>query len=315
MVTCENTQNSTLHKGFHLLAFSSYEDARLVLSFGVLLMYLIAVLGNVIITALVCLAPQLHTPMYFFLCNLSIQDVMYVSSILPNLLAITMTGVTCISFQACITQVFVFVFSLDTEFFLLTSMAYDRYVAICIPLHYSILVNKRTCVQLAAASWTMGALNSLMYSILVSNLSFCGVQEINHFFCDVNTMLNLSCSDTSTIDIILFVEGVFLGLLPFLFILISYIYIIYNILKIHTSGQRLKIFSGCSSHLTVVILFYGTVLILYMKPKSENSQERDKLLSLLYVAVVPTLNPLVYSLRNREVIKAMNKIFEKITQT
>nr|DBA30205.1 TPA: hypothetical protein GDO54_006218 [Pyxicephalus adspersus] len=276
-------------------------------------MYLISSVGNLLITSLVCLASTLHTPMYFFLCNLSVQDMLYITSILPKLMAITVTDDTSISFTGCIMQMFMFVFCLDAEFFLLTAMAYDRYVAICKPLHYSAIMNNRVCLLLNVLCWIAGGLNGLMHSLMVSKLSFCKLQDINHIFCELKTMLAISCSDTSKIITIILIEGLFIGVIPFFLIMTSYIFIISAILKIRTSAGRLKIFSSCSSHLVIVILLYGTSLGFYMKTDSENSQEQDKLFSLLYIAVVPMLNPLVYSLRNKEVVNAMKTLF-KITK-
>ncbi|KAM4749146.1 olfactory receptor 13F1-like [Rhinophrynus dorsalis] len=276
----------------------------------ILLMYLMVIVGNMMITTLVCLVSQLHTPMYFFLCNLSIQDIVYVSAILPKLMAITVTGDTRISFLGCATQLFLFIFCVTTEYLLLTFMAYDRYVAICFPLHYSLIMNKLICILTAAASWMIGALHSLIHSVLISKLSFCSFYEINHFFCDLKTVLKLSCSDITVIKALILMSTVLLGFLPFLLILTSYVFIISTILKIRTTAGRLKTFSSCSSHITIVLLFFGTAISLYTKPEYEQSQEHDKLLSLVYVALVPMLNPVVYSLRNKQVLTAM-KIFPK----
>ncbi|KAM5171846.1 olfactory receptor 1E16-like [Mantella aurantiaca] len=273
-------------------------------------MYLISSIGNLLITFLVFLASTLHKPMYLFLCNLSLQDILYISSILPKLMAITVTGDKSISFPGCIMQMFMFVFCLDAEFFLLTSMAYDRYVAICRPLHYSVIMNNRLCFLLNFLCWIAGGLNGLMHSLMVSKLSFCKLQDINHIFCELKTILAISCSDTSKITNIILIEGLFIGVIPFFLIMASYVFIISNILKIRTSAGRLKTFSSCSSHLIIVILLYGTSLGFYMKTDSEHSQEQDKLLSLLYIAVVPMLNPLVYSLRNKEVLNAMKTFFK-----
>ncbi|XP_077329404.1 olfactory receptor 5V1-like [Lithobates pipiens] len=273
-------------------------------------MYLISLIGNLLMTSLVCLTSKLHTPMYFFLCNLSVQDILYISSILPKLMAITLTGDTSISFPGCIMQMFMFVFCLDAEFFLLTSMAYDRYVAICKPLHYSVIMNNRLCFLLNVLCWIAGGLNGMMHSLLVSNLAFCNLQDINHIFCELKTILAISCSDTSKIITIILIEGLFIGIIPFFLILSSYIFIISTILKIRTSEGRLKAFSSCSSHLVIVILLYGTSLGFYMRKDTEHSQETDKLLSLLYIAVVPMLNPLVYSHRNKEVLNAMKFFFK-----
>ncbi|XP_053319805.1 olfactory receptor 5V1-like [Spea bombifrons] len=303
-------RNSTSQQGFYILAFSRIAEVQIILFILVLLMYLLSMVGNLVLSGLVCISPQLHTPMYFLLCNLSFQDIIYVSAILPKLLAITITGDTWISFSGCITQMFMFVFCLDTEFFMLTTMAYDRYVAICIPLRYTLVMNKKVCCLMASSCWVVGGLNAMMHSILMSNLSFCDSQEINHFFCEIKTMLNLSSSDTSKIILLIFIEGVFIGCFPFVLIMTSYIFIISTILKIRTSSRRQKTFSSCSSHLTIVMLLYGTSLGFYMKSDSENSQEQDKVLSLLYIAVVPMLNPLVYSLRNKVVLRAMRKVFK-----
>ncbi|OCT90103.1 hypothetical protein XELAEV_18018719mg [Xenopus laevis] len=301
-------QNSTLQTQFNLLAFPSFAKVAILLFIGVLLLYLLAMLGNVIIIGLICLVPQLHTPMYFFLCNLAFQDIVHVSAIQPKLMAITMTGDHSISFSGCLSQIFFFVFCINAEFFLLTAMAYDRYVAICVPLHYSVTMNKSLCVLLAIIVWLLAGLNGLMYVLLISNLSFCKSHELNHFFCEYKTMLSVSCNDITTNLIILFVEDIIIALFLFTLILASYILIIFAVLKIPSSAGRNKAFSNCSSHLTIVILLYGICLSFYMKPEFEQSQERDKALSMVVVLMVPVLNPLVYSLRNKDVLKALRKV-------
>ncbi|XP_063302322.1 olfactory receptor 5B12-like [Pelobates fuscus] len=304
----KTNNNSTPADDFHLLAFSRYAKIQVALFVVVLLFYMLTLVGNIIITVLICLESKLHTPMYFFLCNLSIQDIMYVSAILPKLLTISKTGDTSISFRACITQMFLFIFCIETEFFLLTSMAYDRYVAICMPLHYSLIMSKTKCAILAIVSWLIGILNSLMYALKVSELPFCRKKNINHFYCDMKVMLNLSCSDTTNIESIIFIEGLLIGFLPFSLILISYVYIISAILKMCTSAGRLNAFSRCSSHIATVLLFCLSSLSQYMKPQTENSQELDKVISMVYVALVPMLNPLIYSLRNKDILNAMKKV-------
>ncbi|XP_002932805.2 olfactory receptor 13C9-like [Xenopus tropicalis] len=263
-----------------------------------------------IITGLVCLVSHLHSPMYFFLCNLAVQDIIYVSSILPKLMAITITDDTSISFSGCIRQMFMFIICVTTEFFLLTFMAYDRYVAICIPLRYLIIMNKRKCIQFAFLSWFFGLVNSAFYSIVMCTLPFCTMREINHFYCDLKAMAKLSCSDITLLETLMSLESVFLGLFPFALILVSYVCIICTIVKMRTSTGRAKTFSSCSSHLTVVIIFCGTVTSTYMKQESENSQELEKLMSLLYSTIVPVLNPLIYSLRNKDVLKAVMNIIK-----
>ncbi|OCT86466.1 hypothetical protein XELAEV_18020149mg [Xenopus laevis] len=302
--------NDTSPAQFHLLGFSRLAILQLPLFFGVLVMYLLCVLGNMIIIGLVCLVSKLHTPMYFFLCNLAIQDIIYVSSILPKLLVITATWETSISFGGCITQIFLFAFCIGTEFFLLTSMAYDRYVAICMPLHYSQIMNKKVCSLIAFASWIFGGITAWPYSLLMSKISFCKSQEINQLYCNIKTLLRLSCSNTTILRSMMFTGGTIFGVVPFIMIIISYTQIILTIKKIHTSEGKMKAFSSCSSHLTVVILFFGTTLSLHLKPETGNYEELDKLLSLFYVAFVPMLNPLVYSLKNQQVIKAMKNVLK-----
>lgn len=297
--------NSSFNGEFHLKMFPTTENVLFVLILGILLLYILSMFGNLIIVVVVCATPRLHTPMYFFLCNLSILDMAYVSSILPKLLVIQITGETQISFLGCFTQMFIFASGMDTEFFLLAAMAFDRYVAICVPLKYSIIMNMRVCITLALTSWTAGSLNSLLYVSLISHSLFCDYKHISHFYCDIKALLKLSCSDVTYMNIVILVEGCIIGFLPFAMILTSYGFIISTILKIKTSARQLKVFSSCSSHLTVVLLFCATAIGVYMKPDSPNSAEIDMKLSLLYVAVVPALNPLVYSLRNREVLNAL----------
>ncbi|XP_053545687.1 olfactory receptor 1G1-like [Bombina bombina] len=305
-------KNHTSITEFFLVSFFATTNNQAVVCTGVFIMYLLAVIGNLMITTAVCLVSQLHTPMYFFLCNLSVDDIVYVSTVLPKLLVTTVTRDTSICFSSCIVQTFFFASCVSVEFLLLTSMAYDRYVAICIPLKYILIMNKMVCILLAFSSWFFGAIMSLIFTLMVTNLTFCDVQDINHFFCDPQTMIKISCSDTTNIILFTSIGGVLVGCCPFILIITSYIYIILTILKIQTSGGRSKMFSSCSSHLMVVILFYGTSVSMNIIPKSENSQKLDIIISLLYIAVVPVLNPLVYSLRNREVMRAMKKGFTKI---
>ncbi|KAE8619443.1 hypothetical protein XENTR_v10009776, partial [Xenopus tropicalis] len=306
-----NEHNETLQEGFYLLGFSSYGNDSWILFTGLLLMYLLTVLGNLLIVILVCLVPQLHTPMYFFLCNLAAQDIISASAILPKLLAITVSGDTNISFQGCITQIFLLAFCGDSDFFLLASMAYDRYVAICIPLRYYLIMNLRICVLMVASSWVVYVGNGIGFSLLLSNLSFCKSHDLKYLFCDIKKILELACGNTTLIEKVITAQVVLMGILPLVLILTSYICIIYAILKIRSLAARLKTFSSCSSHLTVVLLFSGTVISLYMNQESDDDHEEDNLLPLLYVGFVPMLNPLVYSLRNRQVWWASKIVYEK----
>ncbi|XP_030042360.1 olfactory receptor 1F1-like [Microcaecilia unicolor] len=191
-------------------------------------------------------------------------------------------------------------------------MAYDRFAAICKPLHYPLLMNKRNCILLAASSWTAGCLDMIPFVDFVSHYSFCASNEINHFYCDLNALLKLSCSDTHNFELLALYEGIFIGVTPFLLTLSSYAFIISTILKITSSEGRHKAFSTCSSHLTVVVLFYGTLICIYMSPSSMFSSEQDKMFALLYTVFIPMLNPFIYSMRNQEVKNALrNLIFRK----
>ncbi|XP_073413324.1 olfactory receptor 5AR1-like [Dendrobates tinctorius] len=270
-------------------------------------MYFLAVVGNLIIIALVRVAPQLHTPMYFFLCNLSSVDVIYVSTILPKMLAIILTEDKTISFFGCMTQLSFFIFCGNTEIFILTSMAYDRYLAICSPLHYSSIMTRRVCFIIVTSYMILSAMNSIIFSLKTSNLSFCYSHTINHFFCEILPLMALSSSDTKSMKMIISIDA-FIVLFSFIFIVTSYARIISAILKIRSSTGRLKAFSSCISHLITVLLYFGPSISMYLKPESEDSKEQYNILSMFYVAVVPMLNPFVYSLRNKEVLGAARKM-------
>ncbi|XP_075199967.1 olfactory receptor 5AR1-like [Anomaloglossus baeobatrachus] len=303
--------NHSIHREFYLHAFTGYGNLQVVIFSAILLLYLLCVLGNTFITIIVCLTSHLHSPMYYFLCNLTVLDIIYVSVILPKLMVITITGDITISYSGCFVQIFFYVFCLGTEFFILVSMAYDRYVAICTPLHYLLVIGQKTCLTLSIFSFSLGVLNAVIYPLLISQLSFGNSHNINHFFCHMKSVLKLCPTEGSSVDLLITLDGVILGFSTFILILISYILIISTIMKIQTSSGRLKAFSSCSSHLTVVILFWLTSLSLNIKPETEFTQEQDKMFSMLYIAVVPMLNPVVYSLRNKEVIKAIRRIVLK----
>ncbi|XP_072275333.1 olfactory receptor 5V1-like [Pyxicephalus adspersus] len=269
-------------------------------------------LGNVLIISLICLISHLQTPMYFFLCNLSVQDIIYISDTLPKFLAITKSRDHGITFLACITQMFIFVFCIGTEFLLLTSMAYDRYVAICVPLHYAVIMKKPICVLFASVSWLIGFFNALVQSVMLLYSEYCSFHDIDHFYCDLKSVIKLASSDTTSLQTYMLMTTYVLGIVPFFFILASYICIISTITKMHSSGVKVKAFSSCSSHLIVVLLFCVPLFGSYTIPQSEHSQPQDKMLSLLYTALVPLLNPLVYTLRNKDILRAirhLKKIF------
>ncbi|XP_073480215.1 olfactory receptor 1E16-like [Aquarana catesbeiana] len=309
--------NCTSHtlKEFFIAGFEIFPNGQILLFIVLLLLYLLTVIGNLTIVTIVCVVSLLHTPMYFFLCNLSSADIAYVTVTFPKLMSIYLTQDHRITFHACIAQLYFFLLCGQADIFILTCMAYDRYVAICKPLQYSLIMNKAVCIVMVAFSWLIGILNSLLHALITSSLPFCHSHEIDHFFCDLKTLSTLSGSNSKNRDILTTVQSIFIGCLPFLFIVVSYVYIISTILKIKSSNGRLKAFSSCTSHLTTVVLFYGPIIFLYMKPESGSSRASDKLLSILYVAVVPLVNPLVYSLRNKDVLDAISKIkqyFKKV---
>ncbi|XP_068129627.1 olfactory receptor 1J4-like [Hyperolius riggenbachi] len=303
----KNCTNSSVSE-FSILAFVTSPNGQILLFILVLLMYFFTVLGNATIVTLVSTVSQLHTPMYFFLCNLSSADITYVSVTLPKLMSILLSQDHSITFYGCMAQLYIFLLCAQADIFILTSMAYDRYVAICKPLQYSLIMNKSVCITMAAFSWLTGTLNSLPHTMIASSLSYCYSNEIDHFFCDLKTLSKLSASDFTNWDLLSTVESVFIGCIPFLLIVISYVYIIVSILKIQTSKGRHKAFSSCTSHLITVLLFYGPIIFIYIKPTNNRSSENDKLLSIIYIAIVPLLNPLVYSLRNKDVLVATAKI-------
>ncbi|XP_029437187.1 olfactory receptor 1009-like [Rhinatrema bivittatum] len=303
------TSNLTTVTEFIILGFPEYPDLQIPLFLLFLLIYLIILMGNLTIIALTCLDPHLHTPMYFFLCNLSFLDVSYTSVTLPRLLDILLRKRQRISAVGCFTQAYFFMFSVCVEFLLLTFMAFDRYVAICHPLNYIVIINQRLCVLMVTGAWISGSLGPLTHSVLLSYLSYCGSNEINHFFCDPSALLKLTCSSTSIIDHMTYILGAFIDLPCFVLTLTSYVYIISAILRIRSREGRRKAFSTCSSHLTVVILFYGTLICLYLRPTSMMSVDQNKFLALLYNVLIPMLNPMIYSLKNREVKGALGEMF------
>nr|XP_025045000.1 olfactory receptor 10A4-like [Pelodiscus sinensis] len=275
------------------------------------LLYLLTLLGNVVVILLTMLNSTLHTPMYFFLGNLSFLEICFTSSVVPQLLVHLLVEEKTISLVACAAQMYVFTIMGLTECCLLAGMAYDRYVAICRPLHYATIMSGRACVLLAGASWVIGITMEVAKTMWIFSLPFCGSNRIPHFFCDVEPVRKKACTDTWKIEILgHFVSGLFI-MSPFLLILLSYILIICTILRLPSAESRHKAFSTCSSHLMVVTLFYGTGLIIYLMPKSSSTLETDQMISLLNTIVSPLLSPIIYTLRNKEVKGAFRKTVEK----
>ncbi|XP_062994339.1 olfactory receptor 6M1-like [Elgaria multicarinata webbii] len=282
------------------------------LFFLFLSMYLLTMTGNIIIIIAVKTDSHLQTPMYFFLGNLSILDIGYTSSTVPKLLSILLMEVHTISFVGCFLQSYFFFFLGTAECFLLASMAYDRYVAICYPLRYPTIMNKRVCVLIVIGCWTGGCLAPLVAAIIVVNLPFCGPNVINHFFCDIPPLLKLACIDTTLAQKVVFLLSAMVILSTFLSTVVSYIYITITILKIPSSHGRHKAFSTCASHLTVVSLYYGTVIFMYVSPTTRSSFDLNKIIAVVYSVVTPMLNPMIYTLRNQDMKTAVKKIILKM---
>ncbi|KAM4034358.1 olfactory receptor 5AR1-like [Anomaloglossus baeobatrachus] len=296
---------------FVLLGFHELPDFQLVFFFIFLIIYVATLVGNLLTIGLFCFDHHFHSPMYILLCNMSVLDMSFTSMVLPKLLDIFLTGNNVISYHGCMTQVFFFVVLMVSEYLILAVMAYDRYVAICHPLRYSYFMSLQVCFWMALISWSIGVLDGILYAFLISSCNFCRSNEVDHLFCDMKPLMMLSCSDTHTIEMVILGPSAIIGFVPSVMTLVSYIYIISTILKIHSKEGRHKTFSTCSSHLTVILLFYGTVLGMYMRPKSSYSMDQDKVFAVLYAGVIPMLNPLIYSLKNQEVKKALWRIYKK----
>ncbi|XP_069502597.1 olfactory receptor 5AP2-like [Ambystoma mexicanum] len=301
--------NGTEVTEFILLGLSDNPDYQCVLFLSFLLVYIFTLTGNTLIIAATCVASQLHTPMYFFLSSLSFVDMGLTSVTVPKMLANILSSRKSISVSGCIAQLSFFISFASAECFLLTVMAYDRYVAICNPLRYAAVMSRGVCLLLVAVSWLAATLHSVLHSLLTARLSFCGSNRIHHFFCDMTPLLKLASSDTSTNELVIFVEGPFSVVVPFLIILVSYFCIISAILQIRSEKGRGKIFSTCSSHLTVVALFYGTAIFTYFRPTATYSLDHDRVVTLMYTVVAPMMNPLIYSLRNNDMREAFLKVF------
>ncbi|KAM4015364.1 olfactory receptor 5V1-like [Anomaloglossus baeobatrachus] len=301
--------NKTSMDDFILLGFSRVKvGCSLLLG----LTYMVVLLGNLSVFSIIQVSSQLQTLMYFFLSCLSILDVCYATVTLPAMLVNAMTGNRAISFYECILQLYFFVYVGGSESLLLAAMAYDRYVAICNPLRYSIIMNRLFCFYVVVGCCLIGCLNSMSHTFMTLRLRFCGKQHINNYFCDVLPMLEAACSDTKTIEMLLHIDTALLGASTFLVVMNSYIHIIATILKINSSKGRQKVFSTCSSHLIVVIVFYITGVFSYNVPKSADSFYVVQASSIVYSVLPPLVNPIIYCLRNNDVKKALKLKITKI---
>ncbi|XP_040198481.1 putative olfactory receptor 2B8 isoform X2 [Rana temporaria] len=305
------TWNYTEVEEFILLGLTRSPEMQIILFVIFLISYVISLMGNVLIIFISRISPRLHTPMYFFLSNLSFLDIWYTSSIVPKMLNNFLSLKKSISFHGCFTQLFIHLCLGGTECYLLLAMAYDRYVAICSPLHYTTIMHPSLCNKMASGCWIGGFINSLTHTLFALRLSFCGPNVINHFFCEVPSVLELSCTDASLNKTIIFFCAMLVVMGPFFLIIITYGYIINSILKINTSVGRKKAFSTCASHITVVTLFYGTIIFMYMRPGDTHVANQDKMATLFYSVVTPMLNPLIYTLRNKDIKGVLLEIKRK----
>ncbi|XP_053786496.1 olfactory receptor 7A5 isoform X1 [Desmodus rotundus] len=299
--------NVTQVSEFLLLGFSETPGLQPLLIGLFLCMYLITVLGNLLIILAVSLDTQLHTPMYFFLSNLSLADICFTSTTIPKMLLNIQTHSNAITYAGCITQMYFFILFAGLDDFILTVMAYDRYVAICHPLHYTVIMNSQLCGLLVLVSWIISILNSLLESLMLLRLSFCSDLEIPHFFCELKQVVQLACSDTFPNDMVIYFGAVLLGGGPLTGVLYSYSKIVSSICAIPSAQGKYKAFSTCASHLSVVSLFYGTSLGVYLGSAGTHSSQSTATASVMYTVVAPMLNPFIYSLRNKDIKRALER--------
>ncbi|XP_049982861.1 olfactory receptor 7E24-like [Alexandromys fortis] len=302
------TQNLTFISEFYLMELTDNPELKPIL-FGLFLsMYLIAVLGNLLIVLAVSNDPKLHTPMYFFICNLSLADIGFISTTVPKVMVNIKTHRRSISYVACLTQMSAFAIFGCVDDMLLAVMAYDRFIAICHPLHYPIIITPKHCVLLVLSSFLVGILDSQLHNLVITQLPYLKDVEIANFFCDPSKLLNMTCYNYFINDIVEYFTGAVFGFFPILGILYSYYKIVLSVLKISSSEAKFKAFSTCVSHLSVVCLFYGTGLGVYLSPAFSSSHRKDLIAEVMYTVVTPTLNPFIYSLRNRDIKGALRRL-------
>uniref|UniRef100_A0ABM5GSD7 Olfactory receptor n=1 Tax=Pogona vitticeps TaxID=103695 RepID=A0ABM5GSD7_9SAUR len=312
LITKREKGNDTMVEEFLLLGFKSVPAPESLLFLVFLVVYIITIGGNILVATIVLTTYHLHKPMYFFLGNLAVLETFYTSTILPRILASFISHYQRISFTGCFLQFYFFASLVCTECYLLSAMSYDRYLAICRPLHYVTIMNGRLCFQLSLATWITGFVASAFTTFFASQLKFCGPNEIDSFFCDYSPLLLLSCSDTQQTETLMSVLGAACTMPPLLLTMVSYVCIITTILKIPSTTSRRKAFSTCSSHLTVVTIFYGTLIIVYILPKTNALRDMNKVFAVFYTIVAPMVNPFIYSLRNTEFRVALRKAVCKL---
>ncbi|XP_032768706.1 olfactory receptor 1361-like [Rattus rattus] len=303
-----SSTNQSSVSEFLLLGLSRQPQQQQLLFLLFLIMYLATVLGNLLIILAISTDSHLHTPMYFFLSNLSFVDVCFSSTTVPKALANHILGSQAISFSGCLTQLYFLGVFGNMDNFLLAVMSYDRFVAICHPLHYTTKMTRQLCVLLVVGSWVVANMNCLLHILLMARLSFCADNIIPHFFCDETPLLKLSCSDTHLNELMILTEGAVVMVTPFVCILISYIHITCAVLRVSSPRGGWKAFSTCGSHLAVVCLFYGTVIAVYFNPSSSHLAGKDMAAAVMYAVLTPMLNPFIYSLRNSDMKAALRKV-------
>ncbi|KAM9305423.1 olfactory receptor 1G1-like [Gastrophryne carolinensis] len=304
-------KNQTSITEFNILGFSSKTLENYLLSILLSLLYWNGVMMNVIIVTTVYVNHSLKSPMYLFLCNLSCSDICFFTTTIPNLLYMLLSGNNRMSLTRCLTQMFFYYLAASTEDFVLVTMAYDRYVAICHPLHYHNILNRKTCTLLMFATCGLGGLNSAILTAPVSDMVFCMSNTVRQFFCEAKALATIACSGVEAFYMVVYFECFFVAVLAFLCCLVSYIKIFGVILDIKSWAGRRKAFSTCSSHLTILTLYYGTAATAYLIPESKNSGLCEEVMTVLYAVVTPLLNPLIYSLRNQELMGAIHKLLRK----
>ncbi|KAM7085299.1 olfactory receptor 5B2-like isoform 1-T1 [Molossus nigricans] len=305
-------ENGTEVDEFRLLGLTDTPELQVPLFIIFTFVYLITVMGNLGMITLIVLESGLHTPMYFFLSNLSLVDCAYSSAVTPKVMAGFLTGDKVISYRGCVAQMFFFVAFASADCFLLAVMAYDRHAAVCKPLHYTSTMTTSVCIHMSIGCYIWGLIESAIHTGFTFCLSFCHSNVVHHFFCDIPAILALSCSDIYINEIVLFILAAFNVLFALTVILASYLFIFIAILRMSSAEGRKKAFSTCASHLTAVTIFYGTVIFMYLQPSSSHSMDTDQMASVFYTIIIPMLNPIVYSLRNKEVYNAFTKATKKV---
>ncbi|CAD7690244.1 olfactory receptor 2T27 [Lycaon pictus] len=303
--------NYSMYADFVLLGLFSNTRFPWLLFALILLVFVISIASNTIMIILIHMDSHLHTPMYYLLSQLSLMDILYISTIVPKMLVDQIVGQRAISFAGCTSQHFIYLTLAGAEFFLLGLMSYDRYVAICNPLRYPVLMSRKVCLLIVVAAWLGGSIDGFLLTPVTMQFPFCASREINHFFCEVPALLKLSCTDTSTYETAMYVCCIMMLLIPFSVISASYTRILITVYRMNEAEGRRKAVATCSSHMVVVSLFYGAAMYTYVLPHSYHTPEKDKAVSAFYTILTPLLNPLIYSLRNKDVSRALKKTLGK----